>query len=65
MIESGPNQLRNRARPPKRSDGMSMEVHHKVLLENGGTNDFENLQPMTREEHRIGENFRKNHPGKS
>lgn len=39
-----------------------MELHHKTPLANGGTNDFDNLQPMTQTEHRRGENYLKNHP---
>ncbi len=33
-------------------DGKPMELHHKVPLSEGGTNDFDNLQPMTHTEHR-------------
>ena len=49
-------------RAPKGSDGEPMEVHHKTPLSEGGQNAFDNYQFMTRTEHRIGENFRKNHP---
>lgn len=43
-------------------DGFSMELHHKKPLANGGTNDFSNIQVMTRSSHRLGENYKRNHP---
>ncbi len=49
-------------RPPKGSDGFTMEIHHKVPLANCGTNDFSNMQFMTRTDHRLGPNYKKNHP---
>lgn len=52
-----------RGRAPIGSDGEPMELHHKIPLNKGGTNDRENLQPMTQTEHRRGENYKKNHPG--
>jgi hypothetical protein len=39
-----------------------MELHHLSPLANGGSNLFENMSPMTRTDHRIGGNFRINHP---
>jgi hypothetical protein len=47
---------------PKDSDGKPLEVHHKKPLSEGGTNTFDNFQFGTREDHRIGPNFKKNHP---
>lgn len=48
--------------PPKDSDGVSLELHHKVPLAEGGTNDFSNLEIMTRAKHRLGPNYKLNHP---
>ena len=47
---------------PIGEDGYPMELHHKTPLSKDGTNDPENLQPMTQTEHRRGDNYRKNHP---
>jgi hypothetical protein len=44
-------------------DGHPMELHHRQPLAEGGSNSFENLQPLTRTEHRLGEQYKKNHPG--
>jgi hypothetical protein len=49
-------------KPPIGSDGFPMELHHKMPLAEGGTNAFENLVPLTRTEHRLGINFKLNHP---
>jgi hypothetical protein len=49
-------------KPPIGSDGFPMEVHHKVPLAEGGTNAFDNLVPLTRTEHRLGPNYKLNHP---
>ena len=49
-------------RPPIGSDGHPMELHHKVPLKKGGSNDPSNLEPMTRSRHRLGGNYRANHP---
>jgi hypothetical protein len=49
-------------KPPIGSDGFPMELHHQVPLAEGGTNAFENLVPMTRTEHRLGLNYKLNHP---
>ena len=43
-------------------DGYPMELHHRVPLSMGGTNDINNLQAMTRTAHRLGNNFGVNHP---
>lgn len=47
---------------PIGDDGFPMEVHHKVPLSSGGTNDFGNFKIMTRTQHRLGDNYCKNHP---
>jgi hypothetical protein len=47
---------------PKDSDGKPLEIHHKKPLSEGGTNTYDNFQFGTREDHRIGTNFKKNHP---
>ena len=39
-----------------------MELHHKVPLAEGGTNAFENRIPLTCTEHRLGFNYKLNHP---
>jgi len=44
------------------ADGFSMELHHITPLSSGGTNDLSNLQVMTRSDHRLGENYKKNYP---
>jgi hypothetical protein len=49
-------------KPPIGSDGYPMELLHKTPLAEGGTNSFRNLKPLTRTEHRLGENYKKNHP---
>ncbi|WP_374113192.1 HNH endonuclease signature motif containing protein [Leifsonia shinshuensis] len=49
-------------RPPFGVDGFPMELHHIVPLSQGGSNDLSNLAPMTRTDHRLGENYRLNHP---
>jgi hypothetical protein len=51
-----------KGKSPIGSDGYPMEIHHKQALEKGGSNEFSNLTPMTRSDHRLGENFKKNHP---
>jgi hypothetical protein len=43
-------------------DGYPMELHHRTPLAEGGTNSFDNLTPMTRTEHRLGSNYKTNHP---
>ncbi|HZH15126.1 MAG TPA: HNH endonuclease signature motif containing protein [Archangium sp.] len=66
-VRPGPYSPGNIARmkqgkPPIGSDGFPMELHHKVPLAEGGTNAFENLEPLTRTEHRLGSNYKLNHP---
>jgi RHS repeat-associated protein len=52
-----------RGRPPIGADGHPMELHHRVPLAQGGTNQFDNMVPMTQTQHRLGPNYKKNHPG--
>jgi hypothetical protein len=52
-----------KGRPPIGKDGYPMELHHKNPLAKGGTNDISNIEPMTRTEHRLGPNYKRNHPG--
>ena len=47
---------------PIGSDGHPMEIHHNTPLAEGGSNRFDNFDFMTRTEHRLGENYKKNHP---
>jgi RHS repeat-associated protein len=47
---------------PLGSDGYPMELHHNTPLAEGGSNAFDNLTPMTRTDHRLGDNYKKNHP---
>ncbi len=49
-------------RAPLGGDGHPMELHHQIPLAEGGTNAFSNLRPITRTEHRLGPNYKKNHP---
>ena len=53
----------SRGKAPLGSDGHPMELHHRIPLAEGGKNAFENLQPMTRTDHRLGGNYKANHPG--
>jgi hypothetical protein len=50
---------------PTGPDGFPMEIHHITPLTQGGANHFSNLQVMTRTEHRLGANFKANHPNLS
>ena len=50
-------------RAPIGSDGHPMELHHVRPLAEGGTNSFDNLRPMLRTNHRLGDNYKKHHPG--
>ncbi len=43
-------------KPPISHDGYPMELHHKNRTPTGG------LQPMTRTDHRLGDNYKRNHP---
>jgi hypothetical protein len=45
-------------RPPIGSDGHPMELHHVDRTPDGG------LMPMTRTSHRLGENYKRNHPSR-
>ncbi len=47
---------------PVGADGYSMEVHHKIPLAEGGTNDTENLSFLSKTDHRLGPNYKRNHP---
>ncbi|WP_224368621.1 SitA5 family polymorphic toxin [Hyalangium versicolor] len=49
-------------KPPIGPDGYPMELHHKVSLAEGGTNSFANLAIKTRTDHRLGPNYKQNHP---
>ena len=53
----------SQGKAPLGSDGNPMELHHRIPLAEGGKNYFENLQPMTRTDHRMGGNYKANHPG--
>ena len=46
----------------KDSNGVSMEIHHKIPLASGGTNEPSNFSIMTKDQHRLGPNFKANHP---
>jgi RHS repeat-associated protein len=48
---------------PIGSDGHPMELHHTKPLAEGGTNALSNIEKLTRTDHRLGENYKKNHPG--
>jgi hypothetical protein len=45
-----------KGKAPIGPDGHPMELHHKDRTMQGG------LQAMSRTEHRLGKNFKKNHP---
>ncbi len=47
---------------PMGPDGFPMEIHHRVPLEQGGSNSADNLIPLSRTDHRLGPNYRLNHP---
>jgi RHS repeat-associated protein len=47
---------------PIGSDGFPMEIHHKTPLAEGGTNTMDNFDFLTRTDHRLGPNYKKNHP---
>ncbi len=53
--------MRN-GQPPIGSDGYPMEIHHKKPLAEGGTNTFGNYEFLERTDHRLGPNYKKNHP---
>ncbi|MEI7462418.1 MAG: HNH endonuclease signature motif containing protein [Pirellula sp.] len=43
-------------------DGFSMEIHHLAPLAEGGANAMSNFQFLTRTLHRLGLNYKINHP---
>jgi hypothetical protein len=51
-----------KGRGPKDEVGDTIELHHRIPLSRGGTNDPDNFVEMSRREHRLGRNLRKNHP---
>ena len=51
-----------KGKAPVGSDGKPMEIHHKKLLSEGGTNTPGNFEFKTYTEHRVGPNFKVNHP---
>jgi len=53
--------MRN-GKPPIGPDGHPLELHHKKPLAEGGSNSFDNLEILTRTGHRLGDNYKKNHP---
>jgi hypothetical protein len=55
-------ELMREGKAPYGPDGRRLEVHHMKPLSEGGTNDVGNLKIMTRTEHRLGPNFKANHP---
>lgn len=60
-LESDLERMR-KGRGPIGSDGFPTELHHKNPLSRGGSNDRSNLEEMTRTCHRLGGNYRLNHP---
>ena len=56
-------ELMRKGDAPVGSDGKPMEIHHITPLSEGGANEPGNFRIMTRTEHRLGKNFRANHPG--
>ena len=61
---SAENLARMRAgKAPIGPDGYPMELHHRTPLAERGTNTFDNLEPLSRTDHRLGSNYKKNHPG--
>jgi RHS repeat-associated protein len=51
-----------KGKAPIGSDGFPMELHHKKPLAEGGGNALDNLVPLTRSDHRLGDNYKRNHP---
>jgi len=51
-----------KALAPLCDNGFSMEIHHMIPLAEGGTNAFSNFQYLTRTLHRLGANYKLNHP---
>jgi hypothetical protein len=64
MGQYSPQQLADMAqgKAPMGADGYRMELHHQTPLAEGGSNAFDNLNPMTRTDHRLGANYKLNHP---
>jgi hypothetical protein len=52
----------NKGLAPLGDDGFSMEIHHLAPLAEGGTNAMSNFQFLTRTLHRLGLNYKINHP---
>ncbi|WP_423203112.1 HNH endonuclease signature motif containing protein [Krasilnikovia cinnamomea] len=42
---------------PIGDDGFPMEIHHRIPLSKGGTNEQSNFVFLTRTQHRLGENI--------
>ncbi len=59
-----PEQLKDmeKGKAPIGADGHPMEIHHREPLANGGKNDMDNFEFLTRTEHRLGKNFKEKHP---
>jgi len=47
---------------PLGNDGFPMEIHHRIPLAEGGSNVMSNFEFLTRTLHRLGENYKINHP---
>ncbi|MSR27401.1 MAG: hypothetical protein EXS06_10390 [Planctomycetaceae bacterium] len=47
---------------PIGKDGFPMEIHHQIPLAEGGTKLFSNFSFLTRTLHRLGSNYKINHP---
>jgi len=43
-------------------DGFPMEIHHRTPLSEGGANTMDNFDFKTRTDHRLGPNYKENHP---
>ncbi len=51
--------LENKA--PIGSDGYPMEIHHRKMLSEGGSNLIENMDFLTRTAHRLGKSYKRRH----
>ena len=62
--EYTPEQLArmNNGQAPIGEDGFPMEIHHRTPLAEGGENSMDNFDFMTRTDHRLGPNYKGNHP---
>ena len=47
---------------PIGSDNFPMEIHHITPLAEGGQNTMDNFEFLTRTDHRLGDNYKANHP---